>query len=102
MMWFDAPPKVDLPLPIWEHGYRCHGYWLDDMGPGHRQRMGHVGLSPQIVRPTVYSWAIDATENRDDMTPCRGECTTLRAAKRKVEAAFRKLYSWRFPASRGY
>jgi hypothetical protein len=96
-MWIQAQPKIDRPLPVWEHGYRCHGYWLEDP----RQRVGHVGLTPPGY-PLVYSWAIDATEDRDDLSPCRGECTTLRAAKRKVEAAFRELYSWRFPASRGY
>jgi len=88
-MWLSAPPKVDKPLPIWEHGYRCHGYWLDG------QRMGHVGLTPPGHRPVVYSWALDATDDH-------GECTTLRAAKRRVEALFRQRYSWRFPASRGY
>lgn len=83
-------PKQDQPLPVWERGSRCHGYWLDKPV----QRMGHVGLTPP-GHPVMYSWALDATDDR-------GECTTLRAAKRRVEAMFRKRYSWRFPASRGY
>ena len=79
-MWIVAQPRCDLPLPTWQRGHRVHGYWLDG------QRMG----------PIVYGWAIDAS------TDAWGEERTLRAAKRRVEAAFRRLYSWRFPASRGY
>ena len=86
-------PKLDKPLPVWEHGHRCHGYWLQDVSPPHR--MGHVGLTPPGHHPVVYSWALDATDDR-------GECTTLRAAKRCVETMFRQRYSWRFPATRGY
>jgi hypothetical protein len=89
-VWIDARPRHDLPLPTWQRGHRVHGYWLDG------QRMGHVGLSPRGLSPVVYGWAIDAS------TDAWGEERTLRAAKRRVEAAFRWLYSWRFPASRGY
>lgn len=94
-MWLNAPPKIDRPLPVWEHGYRCHGYWLRDTPSETPQRMGHVGLTLPGRFPRVYSWALDATDDR-------GECTTLRAAKRRVEAMFRERYSWRFPASRGH
>ena len=86
-MWIDARPRRDLPLPAWQHGHRVHGYWLEG------QRLGRVGLSPRGLPPVVYRWAIDAVA-----VAC-GEERTLRAAKRRVEAAFRRLYSWRF---RGY
>jgi hypothetical protein len=76
-MWLDERPRRDLPLPSWQRGHRVHGYWLDGA------LMGHVGLSPRGLPPVDYSWTIDA-------------------AKRRVEAAFRRLYSWRFPASCGY
>ena len=85
------PPKKDLPLPVWQHGYRCHGYWLDN------NRVGFIGLSPRVGNiPVFYSWSLDRVPAET------GKCSTLRSAKRRVEAAFRKHYSWRFPASRGY
>lgn len=65
-------------LPIWQHGHRVHGYWLGG------QRVGHVGLSPRGLPPVVYMWGIDA-----DADSC-GEERTLRAAKRCVEAVFRR------------
>ena len=100
-MWLNGHPRHDLPLPDWQRGpwqrgHRIHGYWLDG------QRMGHVMLSPHGVRPVTYSWAIDATLGRPEVREVSGEERTLQAAKRRVEAAFRRLYSWRFPASRGY
>jgi hypothetical protein len=100
-MWLNGQPRRDLPLPVWQRGpwrcgFRVHGYWLDD------QRMGHVMLSSRRVRPAVYAWAIDATLGRPEVPEVSGEEQTLRAAKRRVEAVFRRLYSWRFPASRGY
>jgi hypothetical protein len=64
--------------------------------------MGHVMLSAHGCDPVVYAWAIDATLARPEVPEVSGEERTLRAAKRRVEAAFRRLYSWRFPASRGY
>lgn len=72
-----------------------HGYWLSD-GPGPPQRMGHVGLSPRAVQPIEYTWALDDRR----AVNASGTATTLRAAKRAVERAFRANYSWRFPASR--
>lgn len=80
-MWIDVPPGGDLSLPAWQRGHRVHGYWLDG------QRMGYVGLSPRMVRPVIYTWAIDARRE------ICGEARTLRAAKRRVEAAFRGLQS---------
>jgi hypothetical protein len=64
--------------------------------------MGHVGLSPRGLSPVVYTWAIDAAQGKPEIRGAHGEARTLRAAKRRAEAAFRRLYSWRFPASRGY
>lgn len=86
-MWSVGAPKVDLPLPVWQHGYRCHGYWIEG------QRVGFVGLTPRGYSVS-YSWGLDAAP----LT--HGQASTLRAAKRRVEAEFRRLYSWRFPASR--
>jgi len=86
-MWTNATPRKDRPFPIWERGHRVHGYWLD------AQRMGHVGLSPRGYK-RVYSWGVDADPK------LRGEEPTLRAAKRRVEAAFRRAYSWMYPESR--
>jgi hypothetical protein len=63
--------------------------------------MGHVGLSPRGRQPVVYTWAIDAAQGRPEIRDASDEAPT-RAAKRRVEAAFRQLYFWRFPASRGY
>lgn len=59
---------------------------------------GHVGLSPRVVQPTEYTWALDDPNAADAI----GTAKTLRSAKRAVERAFRANYSWRFPASRGY
>jgi len=82
-----TPRRRDRPFPIWERGKRVHGYWLDG------QRMGHVGLSPRGFK-IVYSWAIDAD------SVLTGEAVTLRAAKRRVEVAYRRAYSWMYPESR--
>ena len=71
----------DLPLPKWEHGYRCHGYWLNG------RRHGHVSLSPPGFKPVVYSWGLDHVEHE------KGECKTLEAAKRRVESAFKRCCS---------
>ena len=80
---------VDLPLPKWERGYRTHGYWLG------ADRVGHVGLSPWFPGiPTVYTWGLDRVAGET------GECSSLAAAKRRVEDAFRRHYSYRFPSSR--
>ncbi len=92
-MWFpNLPPKVDLPLPVWVKYKgpllaRWYDYMLD------KAAVGYVALAG---RPCVYLWGLDRTNVHNQ------QCTTLRAAKRKVEAAFREHYSWRFPVSRGY
>ncbi len=70
--------------PQWEHDHRCHGLWTD-----RRQRLAYVGLTPP-GHPLVYSWALDAVPEE------HGECSTLRAAKRRVWAAYRRHYSWIF------
>ena len=101
-------PVVDLPLPIWEHGYRVHGFWSRWVGNGGRQfnqRMAHVGLTPHGHRPVVYTWALDdlsATPRTPDDPPSSGQAKTLRAAKRSVLRAYRHYYSWCFPKTRGY
>lgn len=96
-MFSVARPKRHPPLPTWQRGHRVHGYWIGD------QRMGHVGLSPRSLPPVVYTWAIDAALNRPEIhADAAGEAPTLRAAKRRVEAAFRRLYSWRFQGPPGW
>lgn len=72
--------------PRWEHGFRCHGFWSGT------DRLGHVGLSPRGF-PVVYTWALDEVPSET------GESFTLRAAKRRVEAAYRRHYSWHHRSS---
>lgn len=84
MLFPHERPDVYLPRPAWEHGYRAHGYWVG------AHRVGLVGLTPPRIRPVTYSWSLDAVKEE------HGECTTLRAAKRRVEAAVRRHYSWMF------
>ncbi len=63
--------------PHWEHGYRCHGYWLG------LERVGFIGLPPPGY-PTTYSWSVGIKRTT-------GEEATLRAAKRAVEVAYRAM-----------
>lgn len=86
-MWLPTKTLVDMSLPVWYHGYRCHGYWLDG------KRVGFIGLTPPGYCSVTYSWGLDDIDDK-------GECSTLAAAKRRVAAAFKLHYSWRFPASR--
>jgi hypothetical protein len=58
----------------WEHGYRCHGLWLDDRP----KRLGCVGLGPRGLWDGLYRWYIDATREE-------GTTRTLRSAKKAVE-----------------
>ena len=64
--------------PVWEHGIRCHGYWL-----GIKQ-VGFVGLTPPMVKPTVYTWSL----NIPHYEAVKGKCLSLRQAKRFVERAY--------------
>jgi len=74
----------------WEHGHRCHGAWVES--GGFDQRIGFVGLTPPGIRPVVYSWSLD------DVKDANGECSTLRAAKRRVDRAIREHYRWMIDA----
>lgn len=101
MLLGQLPPRRDHALPVWEHGYRCHGFWYRD----NNQRMGYVGLSPPGTTPVIYTWGLDDPEAKprhDGEPPARGEASSLRSAKRAVVRAFRHYYSWMFPETRGY
>lgn len=58
--------------PHWEHGYRCHGYWLG------LERLARVSLPPRGTKPMDYGWCLDdySQEGRTD---------SLRKAKRIIE-----------------
>ena len=64
--------------PIWEHGIRCHGYWLG------LEQVGFVGLTPPMVKPTMYTWSL----NVPHYEAVKGQCLSLRQAKRFVERAY--------------
>jgi hypothetical protein len=86
-MWIDAPPRKDGPFPAWKRDEHGHGYWLNG------RLMGHVDR-PSRGDKRVYAWGIEADPKLS------GEDPTLRAAKRRVEVAFRRAYSWMYPESR--
>src|SRR5688572_27629348 len=74
--------------PSWQHGYRTHGYWIDD---GTHQ-VGHVYLPPPFDGGAAkhgYGWEVAGPLRKD----LRGRCRTLREAKRAVEVGFRKLWA---------
>ena len=58
--------------PVWERGYRSHGYWLG------KQRLGKVTLDGQGNSAARYRWE---SGNR------AGNSQTLREAKQAVEQA---------------
>ncbi len=76
--------RVD-PAWRWERGYRVHGLW-DRSG----RQVGRVGLSPRGPWPTIYTWLLwrepvdDPSEGEIVLS---GESSSLREAKRAVEAA---------------
>ncbi len=77
---------IDLPEPRWERGYRCHGYWIGIY------RYGWIGCgSPKRnpVKDFGYRWSMDFPVDET----ATGETTTLREAKRAVEAAFKAKHS---------
>jgi hypothetical protein len=79
----EAPPTLH-----WEHGYRCHGYWL---GP---QRVGQVSLSPPGCSPVVYYWSLDQLGCGEEQAMAlgyQGEAGALPVAKACVEEAYRRL-----------
>jgi len=61
----------------WEHGYRTHGYWANDL-----LRLGTVDLGPRGLWDGMYRWSVDVTNES-------GEARTLRTAKRQVEQRVR-------------
>lgn len=65
--------------PVWEHGYRCHGYWLGT------RRVGSVGLTPR-VGPLRYIWTVFGAT---------GTTARLAAAKRKVERLWNRVETYR-------
>jgi hypothetical protein len=76
----------------WEHGYRCHGYWLGVVRWGvvsiHAHRFGKV--------PTKdgYGWELtpDGIAHNKPSPKLSGTADTLRQAKRAVEKAYQ---AWR-------
>lgn len=82
-------PEHTPEHPHWEHGYRCHGYWLGTT------RWGFVGIGPPGFPPNdpPYGWSFDEwglIKQDEHYSPDhKGHAKTLRAAKRKVEAAYR-------------
>lgn len=64
--------------PHWEHGHRCHGYWLGD------RRIGFVGLPPFNVGEIGYGWSMDFPRENT----AAGRMKSLRSAKRAVERAY--------------
>jgi hypothetical protein len=74
--------------PQWEHGYRCHGYWLGV------KRVGYVGLcpytgGPENVKDNGYGWGVSVHGTGHD--DAKGRTRTLRAAKRAVEREYARL-----------
>lgn len=68
-------PLEGLVMPKWERGYRCHGFWVDNI------RVGHVSLGPRGFYAGDYGWELDGTQER-------GYAFSLRAAKRLVTQAY--------------
>jgi hypothetical protein len=58
--------------PVWERGYRSHGYWLG------KERVGKVALDGDADGAARYGWE---SGNR------AGKSNTLREAKQAVEQA---------------
>ncbi len=82
--------------PKWEHGYRCHGYWLRlwDGVIWRNARVGYVGLDPYMggtgnVKDNGYGWGVSVNGNGHD--DVKGRTRTLRAAKLRVEREYRRL-----------
>lgn len=71
----------------WEHGYRCHGLWTNDV-EGSR-RMGRVSIGPKgHWDGASYSWLIDNPLEPDGGVPLKeGIEPSLKAAKTAVERA---------------
>jgi len=64
--------------PVWEHGSRSHGFWIGT------KQIGFIGISPPTVNPVVYVWSLNVPHH----DVAKGECLSLRRAKRFVERAW--------------
>jgi hypothetical protein len=62
----------------WQRGYRRHGLW----DAAAKVRLGTVGLGPAGWHDGAYRWSATGPDGRERS----GEETSLKAAKRKVEA----------------
>lgn len=70
--------------PIWEKGYRCHGYWLKTV------RLGAVTLPPPGFGPIDdYGWTFKDPKDRTGKVH-DGRCKTLREGKAIVEQLYRE------------
>jgi hypothetical protein len=76
-------------VPHWEHGYRCHGYWLGVV------RWGFIGITAhRFGRIDGYGWEFHP-HGIVSQNPVRGTTKTLRAAKRAVEREYEKYVACR-------
>jgi hypothetical protein len=66
------PRKRRKALPIWERGFKAHGYWLG------KEKLGSVLLDPEASAEAKYRWQAGTHA---------GVTATLSEAKRAVEAA---------------
>lgn len=76
---------VNDPTPTWEHGYRCHGYWLDVV------RVGWV-----VIGPRKYWKPSDGYEcgvSVPGHSVVEFHARTLREGKRLVEKKYKELTS---------
>lgn len=65
--------------PHWEHGYRCHGYWLND------KRIGFIGIPPLGTKPIDYGWFFELGDRPS------GRSFTLRKAKTIIENLWKQI-----------
>lgn len=69
--------------PVWEHGYRCHGFWVGAV------RWGWVGLSPRAGGGKVtYSYGFSPRGVLCEKT--EGPCKNLKEGRRIVERLFQE------------
>jgi hypothetical protein len=75
--------RVATPTePHWEHGYRCHGYWLGN------RRIGFIGICSGrgAAAKYGYGWSMDYPRDKAAF----GRSMRLRSARRAVERAYRE------------
>ena len=60
------------PSPVWERGYKSHGFWLA------KKRVGVVEIAPGVHLEVKYRWQAGTHQ---------GQSATLKDAKRRVEQA---------------